>query len=397
MAKTGFSGRLMLLAMLVMMTGLASAERVARFYLEHTISRQVYGPILNRPGYRFQIGTDGYVVVEAPKGEVCFSTFPEVQYMGPFELETERIIALGKQAYSIVRLDSVSQPDIPVHIPVRPDVIVPPPVPMPTAPEARGAKWSGFETVEQGLAAEVWVEPMSRYKYDWELGGMEGKRGSDIKALRAGAGVSLGGWSLGLGVTMDAEHADSIIPPGLSVSDLRLEGGSGLLASLGYQRRLKLDRRWCALVGGTLTFRDESFDLIASTLTGIREPDEPDVEEDAEEDAEPPTPEEPTRVYETNKSKADLREIVLTLGGGIQYAADNWGARFEVLLHAFDDTDVKASLTVLGKNYELSGKRSHPLSVAFGGWFYPIQQLRLETRLSVGAETALRLGAAYEW
>ena len=397
MQNRKISGRLVLVTLLMLVAGSGPAQQVARFYLEHTISRQVYGPIVNRPGYRFQIGTEGYVVVEAPKGEVCFSTYPNVQYMGPFELEEERIIALGKQAYSIVRLDSVARQDIPAHIPVRQEVIVPPPVTVPQ-PEAVDSRWSSFETVEQGTTLEVWIEPMSRYKYDWELGGMEGKRGSDIEATRAGVGAGLGGWSIGLGLTLDAEHADSVIPPGLGVSDLRIENGSGLLASLGYQRRLRLDPRWCALLGGALTYRDESYDLVASTLTGIREPEAPDESEDAGEGT--GTEEEsgePTRVYETKKSKADLREIVLTLGGGVQYDAGIWGAKFEVLLHAFDDTDVKASLTVMGQNYELKGKRSHPLSVAFGGWYSPLEQLRLEARLSLGAETALRLGAAYEW
>jgi hypothetical protein len=376
----------------------AQAARVARFYLEHTISRQAHGPILNQPGYRFQIGTDGYVVLAAKPGQILFSTYPQTQYLGPYDLEQDRIVDLGSQAYTIVRLDSIEQQEIPAHIPVRPREVPPAPEAVaPTAVEIPTEPWT-WDTSSWPFSAMVWAEPFRSTKYDWTLGGYTGERASDIESTRLGSTLFWGNWSLTLGLSMNAEQADSVIPSNASVSDLRLDGGSGFLAALGYTHRIRLDRRWNALVGGTFEYRDESFDMTATTLTQV--PVEAPIDP-VPTDTEPAVTDEEdvqtTHVYETATSDASMSEYLLTVSGGIEYEADAWGSRLEILLSALDDTSVDASVMVLDREYLLSGTRSHPVSIALTGWGYVLEGVRLEAQLSAGAETALRVGAAYEW
>lgn len=392
------SGLVVLAALVTLASREAQAAKIARFHLEHTITRQTHGPILNQPGYRFQIGTDGYIVVASKPGQVCFSTYPRTQYLGPYELEQDRIVDLGSQAYTIVRLDSIEQQEIPAHIPVHAPTVPPPPELPGTPPaseEIAAEPWT-WNTAAWPVTAMVWAEPFRRTKYDWELGGYEGERASDLESTRLGGTLFWGRWSFTLGLTANAEHADSVIPANMVVSDLRLENGTGYLAALGYTHRIRLDRRWNAVLGGTLEYRGESFDLTATTLTAVEPPAAEPPAEGAEAEA-APVVEQPTHEYVEATSSADLTEFLLTLNGGIEYEADAWGTRLEILLSALDDTSVDASVVALGQTYELTGSRSHPVSIALTGWGYVLEGIRLEAQFSAGAETALRLGAAYEW
>lgn len=380
----------------------AQAARVARFWLEHTISRKAHGPIVNQPGYRFQIGTDGYIVLASKEGQVLFSTYPETQYLGPYDLEQDRIVDLGAQAYTIIRIDSVEQQEIPAHIAANVPAIPASPATPPAEPAVIPAEPWTWDTSAWPLTAMVWGEPFRRIKYDWTLGGYEGERASDLESLRLGATLFWGGWSISVGAVAGGEQVDSVIPPNFSVSDLRLDGGSGLLAALGYMHRIRLDPRWSALVGGVALYRDESYDLTATTLVRVIEVpvvDTPVTDPTDEAPTEPvPEPEpELNSEYATTTSDASLTEYTVTFSGGIEYEADAWGTRLEILLTALEDTSVDARVTVLDSEYLLEGSRSHPVSVALTGWCYVLEGVRLESQLSAGAETAIRLGAAYEW
>ncbi len=391
--------RLRLLLPLLLCLGCASrsdAARVARFWLEQTISGERFGPVVNTAGYRFQIGTEGYMVLEAPAGKVLFTTYPETQYLGPFDLESGRILNLGARAYAIVDLDSVPRPQLPPGglpgVPPSPSPPTPPPTPRTSDGQAVQVEpwtWSAAPPV---LTTRLWFEPRRTTRYDWTLGGFTGERASKLEFTRLGGGVAWGSWVAEAGYGFNGRHAKSVIPAGATVSSLRLDNGEGVLLGVGYLRRIALERHWFVEVGGLLEHRNERFDLVATTLQSA-----PPGERPPTDDPEEPVEEGPRYVYRDTRSSATLRELTGLAKAGIAYDGDAWGLQLDVLIKLFDDTTVSGSVQVFDERHSLGGSRSHPVSVGLTGWCYLLETLRAEASLLVGADTTLRTAIAFEW
>ncbi len=376
----------------------ADASRVARFWLEQTIDGGQFGPVLNTAGYRFQIGTEGYVVLEAPAGQVLFSTYPDTQYLGPFDLEAGRIVVLGSRAYTIVRLDTTTRPQLPPGgLPGTPVSPSPPSPAEPRPPDAAfGAEPWSWGGTQRALTTRLWVEPRRVTKYDWTLGGFDGERGSNLEFTRLGGGLAWGSWVAEAAYGVNGRHAKSVIPAGATVTSLRLDDGRGLLLGAGYLRRIALERHWHVEVGGLLEYRNERFDLVATTLQTAPPGDPPAVPDPSDDPAEPAEPG-PRYVYRDTSSSASLRDLAGLAKAGVAYDGDAWGLQLDVLIKLFDNTSVSGSVQVLDETHALGGSRSHPVSVALTGWCYLLEDLRAEATLTVGAETALRAGVAFEW
>lgn len=406
--KQTLSNAAAMLAVTFGMVAPSAAAPVARFWLENTITRQTYGPILNQPGYRFQIETDGFVVLAAQEGQVLFSTYPETQYLGPFDLQPERIVDLGAKAYAIVRLDSVEVPTIP------PDVL--PPARIPPPPKQSGAAATKPETipVEPWAPAapgaypsvSLWIEPYRSTKYDWHLGQHEGKRASDLDQARAGGTFTWGGLEGSLGFTLEGEHADSVMPATSNVvTSLKLKSGSGFYAAAGYQYNIPLDKNWYAYVGGLFEYRNESYDLTARVYDGLKdevvETIGPEPAGDGSEDnGESDNPAETVvRIpqYRNVSKSVDLRDMALSVKSGVVFEDDAWGARIELLICAWDDTTVDGGVEILGEPLDLKGSRSHPISVSAAAWCYVLEGVWTEAKASFGGETALRFSVGYDW
>lgn len=389
-------------ALLLLLVHPCLAANVARFWLENTISHESYGPILNQAGYRFQIGTEGYVVLQAKPGQVLFSTYPQPQSLGPFDLQPDRIIDLGEKAYAIVRLDSVPAPTIPSDVlpnapNTTPTFAVPGTSPRPTGPiPAEPWTWSPSQS---RLVTSAWYEPFHSTKYDWSLGSVEGSSASDLELSRLGATVEWGGFEGSLGYSITAKHADSIVPPTEQVlDDLRLEEGDGLFASAGYAHRIPLERRWHAVLGGLFEYRSESYGLNAIVFDGT---DSTWVEVPADPNGTSTDPVWEEQIIQNTKQVTEsvtLEDYVLLLHGGIAYEADAWGTRIDLLITAWDDTTTDASIQILEEpEYVLTGSRSHPVTVSVAAWCYVLEGVKAEAKASFGGDTALRLGVGYEW
>lgn len=392
-----------LLAVALAVTGLKAAP-VARFWLEDTITRKTYGPVLNQAGYQFQIETERFVVLNAQKGQVLFSTWPATQYLGPFDLQPERIIDLGTKAYAIVQLDTVDAPKIPHDVLPAPKLPPTPPtqeqalVQIPVEPPAPALP-------EAYPALTLWFEPFHRTKYDWTLGEHEGKRASDLEYARIGLSLNWGGFGASAGLSFEGEHAKSVMPATNTViTGLKLEDGSGFYAAVGYMHRIPLDRSWNAFLGGLFEYRDESYDLTATVYDGVetiiveipQEGDLPSLENGDDEES-PSVIEEEIILYRDLAKSVDLREMALSLRGGISYESDAWGTSMELLLCVWDDTKMDGIVDVMGEELKLKGSRSHPVSVSAAAWCYIFEGIWTEARVTLGAETAVRAGVGYEW
>ncbi len=380
----------------------AAAERVARFWLENTITRKTYGPILNQPGYRFQIDTEGYIVVSTNPGQVLFSAYPQTQFIGPFDLQQDRIIDLGAKAYTIIQLDQVEALVVPSEVLPHLERVPVPVVAVPSAkPETIPAEPWFWDNPSSYVVTAAWLEPFHNTKYDWTLGDREGKRASELELSRLGVTLIWGGWEGSLGLSVNGEHADSVLPETDDVKNLRLEEGSGLYASLGYVHRLQLDNRWHVMLGGVFEYRDEKYDLKATVFSGTETVlvEEAPVEgtDPVEDPAGPSFTEEQVDLYDSVSRSASLSDMALSLRGGIVYEADAWGARMELLLSVWDDTKTDGSVQVLENEFSLTGSRSHPISVSVAAWCYVFEGVWTEAKVSFGGETALRLGIGYEW
>lgn len=376
--------------------------RTERFWLENTVTREISGPIVRQTGYRFQIGSQGYAVLDSVPGQIRVTTYPQGEPFGPYEIENGRIIDIGlPNAFSIVNLQTAEVPELPpdlqglLGLEVKGDPKRKTPAPEPVPEIAPVSDWP--------IRVGAWVEPGRKADYDWKIGGYAGSKASAVKATRLGISAEWGGAFLRLGVTSGGKSDGSLAPETVAMESLRLESGSGFGIAAGYLHPFYLAKGWDALAGASFEWSSESFDLVARTLTATGteieedETSEKEGETPAEEKTEKKRKTRTTYEYRDATSSFDLHELLLAGFAGVQFQEGFWGARALLRIDLVTSLGADGDVSVNGKELSLDADRSHPVGVEAGVWCYWLDQLRTDLSVRAGAVQSVRLGISWEW
>lgn len=386
-----------LFALLTLLPSLALANLTTeRFWIQNTVNREAFGPIVRQTGYRFQIQSESFVVLDSVPGKIRIATYPAGDPFGPYDLINDRIIVLGSHAYTILNVQKVEVPELPpdlrdltgLRIKGEPTRQAPPPEPHMVRKSLPLEEWP--------LRIGGWIEPSRSAKYDWTVGGFSGEKALDLKTSRLGARAEWGNAFLQLNLTTDGEQSGSLTPPMTSLDSLCLGGGSGLGLSAGWLQPFILDKNWDLILGAFAEWSSESYDLTAKTLIRTEKAPEPP----ASDPANPETPPSPTTIsyeYRSISSNLDLSETLLGAVAGIDFHNDYWSLRALLRADLLSNTSTSGSVRVNGQNLSISGKRSYPLLAEFGASCYLIDHLRADLTLHFGTIQAIRIGAMWEF
>ena len=369
-----------------------------RFWLENTVTREISGPVLRQTGYRFQIGSQGFVVLDSLPGRIRLATYPQGDPYGPYEIRESHIIDIGlPTAFSITNVQKAEVPELPpdlqdlVGLQIKGEPRKAPP-PDPTPPPLPVSEWP--------IRLGGWLEPLYAAEYDWKVGGFAGSKALDVKSTRFGVSADWGNAFLRLGISSGAKQSGSITPSLVAIESLKIENGNGLNFAAGYVHPFYLAEGWDALVGGMLEWISESYDLVAKTLVATQSEPESDTAPDATTDNSSETePKKTMTSYEYGNvtSSLDLHDLMIGALAGIQYQEGFWGARALLRIDLLSKPNSDGSVSVNGNDLALEADRSHPISIEVGGWCYVLDQLRADAALRVGAVQALRIGVSWEW
>ena len=389
--------------LLVVPAAVLANLKTERFWLENMVTREICGPVLRQTGHRFQIGSQGYVVLDCEPGHIRVAKYPQGDPYGPYDIVESRIIDIGlAAAYNIVNVQRAEVPELPPDLSGLVGVYVkgeekeeapPPPAPEP------------IPMSEWPLRAGVLIEPFHTTDYDWKVGGYEGKKSLDLKSSRLGVRLDWGNGFVQLGHVLNGKQSGSITPDLVSIESLHLESGSGFSISGGYFHPFPLADGWDALVGGAAEFSSESYDLVARTLIRkeVSAETPPESTEDKTTESETTgsetTPVKTTYSYEygNTTSSLDLSEFLLTVAAGVQFHEDYWGAYGLFCIDLVSNVKADGSVMVNGNDLSLEAERSHPIGVEAGAWCYVFDQLRADAAVRIGATQLLRLAVSWEW
>lgn len=395
-----------LLASLFALLPLATFANIKteRFWLENTITRETYGPVIRQQGYRFQAGPDSFTVLDSSPGKISVARQPDGKVFGPYDIHNGHILDLGNYAFAIFNVQTAEVPDLPPDIQELTGVRVQGRPPKPPATPTFVRKPVPIE--QWPLRVGGWIEPSRTAKYDWTIGGYAGEKSSDLKSTRLGASADWGNFFLRLGLVTDSKQSGSIAPATTALDSLKLEKGSGFNLAGGYIHPFALDEGWDILVGGLFEWTSESYDFTANTLqrvnvtrpTESKKAESPDPEPsadtgDATESAAPVVSYE----YGDVTSSIDLSEFILAAVAGIRYQQDFWGAQGLLRIDFVSDISTSGSVHVLDTDLSISGDRSHPIVIEFGGWCYWLDHLRSDLTLQLGSIQSIRLGVSWEF
>ena len=371
--------------------------KTERFWLENMVTREIGGPVLRQTGHRFQIGSQGYVVLDSEPGHIRVAKYPQGDPYGPYDIVESRIIDIGlAAAYNIVNVQKAEVPELPpdlsglVGVYVKGEKKEAPP-PEPERPPIPMSEWP--------LRAGVLIEPFHTTDYDWKVGGYAGKKSLDLKCSRLGVRLDWGNGFVQLGHALNGKQSGSITPDLVAIESLRLESGSGLSISGGYLHPFYLADGWDALVGGVAEVSSVSYDLVARTLVRkentAKEPAETaDGETEGAEAAAKPTY---SYEYGSTTSSLDLRELLLTAEAGVQFHEGFWGAYGLFCIDLVSNVKADGSVVVNGNDLSLEADRTHPIGVEAGAWCYLLDQLRADAAVRLGSTQLLRLAVSWEW
>ncbi len=392
----------LLLLALLPLAALANVT-TERFWLENTITRKTYGPVVRQTGFRFQAGDESFTVLESAPRVLRVARQPDGKVFGPFDIHNGHILDLGNYAFAILNVQTAEVPDLPPDLQELTGVRVQgrPPKPAPAQPAyvrkpVPVAQWP--------LRLGAWIEPSRAAKYDWTIGGYAGEKSRDLKSTRLGASADWGHFFLRLGLVNDSKQSGSIAPATTALDSLKLENGSGFDLAFGYIHPFALDEGWDILVGGLLEWTSESYDLTANALqrvTVTRPAESTDNGASSESSADAPEAESTAPVvsyeYGNATSGIDLSELILAAVAGIRYQQDFWGAQGLLRIDFVSDISTSGSVHVLDTDLSVSGDRSHPVVIEFGGWCYWLDHLRSDLTLQLGSIRSLRLGVTWEF
>ena len=366
--------------------------KTERFWLENMVTREISGPVLRQTGHRFQIGSQGFVVLDSAPGKIRVAMYPQGDPFGPYDIVESRIIDIGlPAAYNIVNVQKAEVPELPPDLSGLVGVYVK--GEQKEAPPAE-PEWELLPISEWPLRTGGWIEPFHTTDYDWKVGGFAGKKSLDVKSTRLGARLDWGTAFVQLGLVTGAKQSGSITPSLVTIESLSLRNGSGFSLSGGYLHPFYLAEGWTALLGGELGFSSESYDLVGRTLLRTETPAVP-----ATETASATAETTPTYRYEyrNTSSSFDLREFLATAAAGVQFDGDFWGSYGLMCIDIVSDVKADGSVSLNGDTLSLEAERSHPVGVEVGAWCYLFDEIRADAALRLGGTQLLRLALSWEW
>ena len=400
-----------LAALLAALALCSAAADYKSMWITEVISGRTVGPVVNKPGNRFSAGGREWIVLQSKPGEVNFADASTLAPQGPYGLVEQRMFELGGDAYVFTRvLDYegstpgaseavVSQAErAPAEkgrhawsedLPER-WVLAPLPSTNPGAHKEPGKSWR-LETLEVAPSVTAWIEPLRRDPYDWELGGLAGTD-ADLETVRVGVSGVWNGFFAEAALAASGKTSGSLVPDGTSLSSLKLDGASGWHLAAGYKYAVVIDGPWSASASLWGSYDSISADASATTTA---ETDITVTTTETPADGGDPVETETVHKgigFKDWKADASLDEIRVGVGVGLEYNDWYWGAGARVVADCGTDTSVDVSVPVLGESYKLGAERARPVGFQTGLWYCPADNWMLEASLTLGCETALRLG-----
>ena len=385
-----------------------SAGSYKQFWLTEALTGRTVGPIVDRPGNRFECGGEKWIILKTDRpGEIDFADLATLTPQGPYDLVEQRMIDLGPKAYVFVKIEDFDGDDPAADRSVvsqavrekpkpgrhewsgeRPERWVLGPVPS-TNPRAHKEYASPWKMQQLRLAPSVvgFIEPSRSVQYDWELGGLSGGRKKQLKEFRLGAKGEWNGLTGEFGVVSGAKTTGSLVADGVSLSSLRFSDGDGFFAAVGYDWRFKIDGGWSASVGAHAAYERVSGKVSARSTS-------PKTTYDIDETT-GVTNAVSSYGFSSWSQDATISEFSATAVAAIRYDEWYWGLNTAFLIDCIADSSVSADVPVLGRKYDLEADRSQPVGLRFGGWYSPADNWTLEGSLTVGSETTLRLAAGW--
>lgn len=406
----------LLACLLALAAAAAPAAQYKSMWITEMISGRTVGPVVNKPGNRFNAGGREWIVLQAAAGEVNFADAATLTPQGPYGLVEQRMFELGEDSYVFTRIldyegdapgaseavvtqaERAPAPGKGRHtwsedLPER-WVLEPLPSTNPGAHKEPAKTWH-LEALDVAPSLTVWVEPVRTDPYDWSLGGLAGTD-ADLETRRVGVSGFWNGFFAEAGYIANGKSSGSLVPDGTTLSSLKLGGADGWHAAAGYRYAVVIDGPWSASVQVHASYDTLSADLSATTtaetdivVTTVTEP--------TEEGGEATTTETVQKGigFEEWKKDVTLDEVRAGVGIGLQYDDWYWGASLRVVADCWTDTSLDASVPVLGKDYKLEAERSRPVGFQLGLWYCPAANWILEGSLTLSTETALRLGTGF--
>ena len=382
--------------LLLLQPSLLANQKTERFWVQNTITREAFGPIVRQTGYRFQIQSESFVVLDSSPGNIRVATYPGGKPFGPFKIADGQILDLGTYAFTIINVRTAEVPDLPPDLRDLTGLNIQGEPSRKPAPKKQQLVRRDVPMEEWPLRVGGWLEPSRKAKYDWTVGGYAGKKALNLESRRFGARAEWGDAFLQLGFILDSKQSGSLTPAVTSLDHLNLDGGSGFGISGGWLQPFILDENWDLLVGASFEWTSESYDLNAQALVRTETTVEP-IETTDGADA-PVTPETIySYEYRSISSSLDLSERFLSAIAGVEYHEDVWGGRALLRADLFSDVSTSGSVEINGKSLSVSGDRSHPIVVEFGAWCYLLDPLRIDLCAQLGSIQTIRLSVFWEF
>lgn len=372
-----------------------------RFWLQNTITRETFGPVVRQTGFRFKIKSEDFIVLNSVPGKIRVATYPDGTAFGPYDIVPGRILDLGTYAFTVLNVQTAVVPDLPPEMRDLSGFQVKGDPKKARLPEKPKFVKKEVPMEEWPLRIGGWLEPSRKAKYDWTVGGFAGEKALSLKSSRIGARVEWGNGFLQLGIINDSKQTGSLTPAMTSLDSLSISGGSGFSVSGGWYHPIPVEEHWDFLIGGLFEWNSESYDLNARALvrteTKVESETTAEVADDGAETAEETSEVLYSYDYRDVSSGLDLSEFILGLVGGIEYHEDIWGGRALLRADLLSDVSTSGAVEVNGTDLSVSGKRSHPIVAEFGAWCYWLDNVRTDLTFQFGSIQTIKLAAYWEF
>ncbi len=375
----------------------AHAASYKSFWVTEVLSGVTVGPVVNKPGNKFDAGGSSWIVLESRRGEINFAKAGTLEVEGPYGLVEQRMFTLGRKGYVFTQVAEYSGNDPErseavvsqaVRAPAQkgrhfwsadlPErwVLAPIPSTNPGAHREARPTWS-LEAREKAPDIRLFLDMVHGVRYDWKLDGHGGKTKDELGNRRFGVAGSWNGFSGELALISGGGKTDSLVPDGASLSDLCLDAGTGFHLALAYDYSFVIDGQWSASLGLLGSYDTMDAHLSARTMNVGKEDEFSGI-----------------RIHDyTDFSKGtSFDDSRLAFTAGIYRDEWYWGLGAGLTLDFLTDAAVGDTVPVLGEEYKIKADRSQPLSFTFSGWYSPSDRWLVEAAISLGSETVVRIG-----
>ena len=386
----------------------AAAGPYKSMWITDVLSGRTVGPVVNKPGNRFSAGGSQWIVLQSGPGEVNFAAADTLAPQGPYGLVEQRMFELGSDAYVFTRILDYEGGDPGADEAVESQaerapaekgrhpwsadlperwVLAPLPSTNPGAHKEPGRSWHP-DRLDVAPSATVWIEPFRKDDFEWSLGGLSGSDAA-VETRRIGVSGFWNGFFGEAAFSASGKTDGTLVPDGTSLSELELGGGDGWHLAAGYRYAVVIDGPWSAEASAFGTYDTLSADVSAVTAAEGAAPPA----ESGPDDGDGGAPAGPAASFRDWKTGVTMDGFRIGVGLGLSYDEWYWGAAARLVVDCWTDTKIDAKVPVLGTDYELEAERAHPVGGQIGVWYCPAGNWLLEASVSLGTETALRLGA----